>query len=226
VLENVPPSSDGVGFVHRRGRVYLYAEVVTAYGEPLFRGAEGDLLEGRRGVGLHGLAGLVSGHPANVDGADADAAVYLVVSPCQVVDGDGPDQQETRDEGHTRSLAPAGEAPLPALTLHRPWRLVVVPSGGARSTRLAYLSQVVAPPAIPISATGPAGSRWHAGANYRGNCSKLQPIRSKCREISPASVLEHYHRGPLLFIRDAQQRCASLGFCERLHYTLPFGSAP
>src|SRR5215216_2194155 len=186
VLEQVPPSSDGVGFVHRRGRVYLYAEVVTAYGEPLFTGAEGDLLEGRQGVGLHGLAGLVSGHSANVDGADADAAVYLVVSPCQVVDG--PDQQETGDQGYARSLAPASVARLPALTLHRPSCLVVVPPGGARSTRLAYLSQEVAPPAIPISATDPAGSRWHTGANYRGNCSKLQPLRSKCREITPAWI--------------------------------------
>src|SRR5215216_813205 len=188
VLEHVPPSSDGVGFVHRRGRVHLYAEVVTAYGEPPFTSAEGDLLEGRRGVVLHGLAGLVSGHPANVDGADADATVYLVVSPYQVVDGDGPDQQETRDQGYTRSLAPAGVAHLPALTLHRPSCLAAVPSGGAWSTRLAYLSQVVAPPAIPISATGSAESRWHTGANYRGSCSKLQPLWSKCREISPASI--------------------------------------
>src|SRR5215213_6088257 len=161
VLEHVPPSSDGVGLVHRRGRVHLYAEVVTTYGEPLFRGAEGDILEGRRGVVLQGLAGLVSGHPANIDGADADAAVYLLVFPRQVVDGEGPDQQETRDQGYTRSLAPAREARPPALTLHRPGCLVVVPPGGVWSTRLAYLSQVVAPPAIPISATDPAGSRWH-----------------------------------------------------------------
>src|SRR5215218_11345823 len=190
VLENFPPSSDRVGFVHRRGRVHLYAEVVTAYGEPLFRGAEGDILEGRRGVVLHGLAGLVSGHPANVDGADADAAVYLIVSSGQVVDG--PDQQQTRDQGYASGLAPAGVARLPALTLHYPSCLVVVPPGGARSTRLAYLFQVAAPPAIPISATGPAGSRWHTGANYRGNCSKLQPLWSNCREITPG--LEHYHR--------------------------------
>src|SRR5215218_9402530 len=146
VLEHVPPSSDGVGFVHRRGRVHLYAEVVTAYGEPLFTGAEGDLLEGRRGVVPHGFAGLVSGHPANVDGADADAAVDLVFSPGQVVNGDGPDQQETRDQGYARSLALAGVARLPALTLHCPCCLVVIPPGGVRSTRLAYLFQVVAPP--------------------------------------------------------------------------------
>jgi hypothetical protein len=38
--------------------------------------------------------------------------------------------------------------------------------------------------------------------------------------------LEHYHTGPLLFMRDAHPKGASLGFCERLHYTLPFGSAP
>src|SRR5919112_1185383 len=225
MLEHVPPSSDGVGLVHSRGCVYLYAEVVTAYGEPFFRGAEGDLLEGRRGLGPQGPAGLVSGHPADVDRADADAAIYLVVSPGQVVDGDGPDQQETHDQGYAHHLAPAGVAPLPALTLRHPSCLVVVPPGGARSTRLAQLFQVVAPPAIPISATDPAGSRWHTGANYRGNCSTLQPLWSKCREITPAWIGTLSQRAPPVHER-YQPKGASLGFCERLHYTLPFGSAP
>src|SRR5215213_2243157 len=232
VLEHVPPSSDGVGFVHRRGRVHLYAEVVTAYGEPPFTSAEGDLLEGRRGVVPHGLAGLVSGHPANVDGADADAAVDLVVSPGQVVNGDGPDQQETRDQGYARSLALAGVARLPALTLHRPCCLVVIPPGGVRSTRLAYLFQVAAPPAIPISATDPAG----APPTLRGRVAHRRQLSGKLLEAStslqkmsrkyPCTGSEHYHRGAPLFTRDARPGDASLGFYEWLHYTLPFGSAP
>src|ERR671910_1330026 len=158
---------------------------LTPHGEPLLTGAEGDPLEGRRGVFLHGLAGLIPGHPADLDGADADAAVDLVVPPCQVENGADHNQQEKREQGYARDPAPAGVARPPALTLHRPWRLAVVASGGAGSTRLAYLFQVVAPPAIPTSATDPARSRWHTGANYRGSCSKLQPLRGKCFEFIP-----------------------------------------
>src|SRR5918995_902951 len=171
---------------------------LTPHGEPLLTGAEGDPLEGRRGVFLHGLAGLIPGHPADLDGADADAAVDLVVPPCQVENGADHNQQEKREQGYARDPAPAGVARPPAL--HRPQRLAVVAPGGAGSTRLAYLFQVVAPPARPISATDPARSRWHTSANYRGSCSKLQPLRGKCFGDIPTSRSEHYHKGTLLFM--------------------------
>src|SRR5215203_6272710 len=142
MLENVPSPPDGVSFVHRGGRIHGNAEVVTAHGEPILTSAEGDLLEGRRCVVLNGLEGLGSIHPAHVDGADADAAVDLVVSPGHVVNGHHPYQHQTHEQGDERSPAPAGVARLLALTRQGPCRLVLRLPSGTRAARLAYLFQV------------------------------------------------------------------------------------
>src|SRR5215211_2533671 len=179
MLENVPSPPDGVSFVHRGGRIHGNAEVVTAHGEPILTSAEGDLLEGRRCVVLNGLEGLGSIHPAHIDGADADAAVDLVVSPGHVVNGHHPDQHETHEQGDERVPAPAGVAHLLALTRQRLCCLDSRLLGGPGVTRLAYLFQIVAPPTIPISATDQPG-RAATGADYRGNYSKVQPLWRKC----------------------------------------------
>ncbi len=147
-LQDVPPAPDGVSLVHGGRGVGPHAELLAAQGEPLLPGAESNLLEGSGGVALHDPAGFLRGHPAHVDGADADAALDLIPAE-QRVQGDEPGQQDADGQRDEREATPAGVARPPALPL-RGGRIPAVGSaGGARSALPAYLFQVFAPPATP-----------------------------------------------------------------------------